>query len=177
VLRADCAERQLQKGSRAVIPREGGVSSTRRRFDSITGTSEYWIAGSSRAMTCEGEAHSLSRHCERSEAIHFAARRGERWIASSQTFLAMTSFRIPAARCARGVREFSPFENRGRRESRVPNAPAARVRSKKHTSVVTTGPPELVPASPAQWFYGFLRALPVTGLVCHRRLHGLLRET
>jgi hypothetical protein len=51
-------------------------------------------------------------------------------------------------------------ENRGRREGRVPNAPAAsRAERKKHTSVVTTGSPEQ-PAFPAQWFYGLLRALP-----------------
>jgi hypothetical protein len=35
------------------------------------------------------------------------------------------------------------FENRGRRESRVPAAPAAsRAKYKKHTSLVTTGSPE-----------------------------------
>ncbi|WP_146688907.1 hypothetical protein [Bradyrhizobium canariense] len=40
----------------------------------------------------------------------------------------------------------------GRRESRVPAAPAAsRAKCRKHTSIVTTGPPEH-PAFPAQWF-------------------------
>jgi hypothetical protein len=52
------------------------------------------------------------------------------WIASSQVLLAMTDgetgVRDPAARlrpdCARNS---SPLDNRGRRESRVPSAPAA----------------------------------------------------
>jgi hypothetical protein len=38
----------------AVIPRESGESSTPRPLDSITASSEYWIARSSRAMTTEG---------------------------------------------------------------------------------------------------------------------------
>src|SRR3979409_491479 len=71
-----------------------------------------------------------------------------------------THVRIPAARCARGLHEFSPFENRGRRESRVPMHPQPRVQCRKHTSVVTTGSPETVPTFPAQCCYGFLRALP-----------------
>jgi hypothetical protein len=55
---------------------------------------------------------------------------------------------------------FRPCDNRGRRESRVPMHPQPRVQCRKHTSVVTTGSPETIPAFPAQWFYGFLRALP-----------------
>jgi hypothetical protein len=40
-------------------------------------------------------------------------------------------------------RNVVPRKNRGRRESRVPNAPAAsRAKIKKHTIVVTTGSPE-----------------------------------
>src|ERR1700730_11310446 len=43
-------------------------------------------------------------------------------------------------------------QNRGRRESRVLNAPAAlRAKVIKHTSIVTTGSPKH-PAFPAQWF-------------------------
>jgi hypothetical protein len=34
-----------------VMPREGGASSTPQLLDSITASSEYWIARSSRAMT------------------------------------------------------------------------------------------------------------------------------
>jgi hypothetical protein len=40
---------------------------------------------------------------------------------------------------------------------------------KKHTSVVTTGPPD-TPAFPAQWFTAYIALSPVTGLSCHRRL-------
>jgi hypothetical protein len=51
-------------------------------------------------------------------------------------------------------------ENRGRRECRVPNAPAASRAKKKHTSVVTT----VTPASPgipcAMRFNGLFRTLP-----------------
>src|ERR1019366_7706383 len=52
--------------------------------------------------------------------------------------------------------------NRGRRECRVPAAPAAsRANDEtKHTSIVTTGPPRS-PGIPARnGFNGFLRALP-----------------
>jgi hypothetical protein len=55
---------------------------------------------------------------------------------------------------------FCPRDNRGRRESRVPMHPQPRVQCRKHTSAVTTGSPETIPAFPAQWFYGLLRALP-----------------
>jgi hypothetical protein len=68
-----------------------GRSSTPRPLDSLSGGSEYWITRSSRAMTTESAARPLSRHCERSEAIHLATRRDERWIASSQGLLAMTA--------------------------------------------------------------------------------------
>ena len=111
-----------------------------------------------------------NRHCERSEAIHTTAKRKNgllRRVAPLRKRFAFvagndgeTNVRILAARGARGVREFSPFENRGRRESRVPMHPQPRVQCRKHTSVVTTGSPETIPAFPAQWFYGFLRALP-----------------
>jgi hypothetical protein len=48
----------------------------------------------------------------------------------------------------------------GRRECRVLDRTRSLVCEKqKHTSVVTTGRPN-IPAFPARWFYGFLRALP-----------------
>ena len=77
------------------------------------------------------------------------------------TFEALeTHLRIPAARCARGVYELSPHENRGRREYRALDAPAAsRAKKTKHTSVVTTGPPG-TPGIPCAMVYGLLRALP-----------------
>src|SRR5207249_2888318 len=55
----------------------------------------------------------------------------------------------------------SPKENRGRRECRVPNAPAVsraklgEAHERSHHRL--TG---LFPAFPAQWFYGLFRALP-----------------
>jgi len=51
-----------------------------------------------------------------------------------------------------------PPKVRGRREGRVQAAPMARQQVKK-LAAVTTGLAER-PAFPAQWFYGFLRALP-----------------
>ena len=57
----------------------------------------------------------------------------------------------------------------GRGEGRVRAAPAVScAKGAKHTSSHHrfTGS---IPAFPAQWFYDFLRALPVTGLCCHRR--------
>jgi hypothetical protein len=58
------------------------------------------------------------------------------------------------------VDETSAHEIRGRGECRAPNAPAAsRANLIKHTSVVTTGPPD-TRHSRTQWFYGLLRALP-----------------
>jgi len=64
-----------------------------------------------------------------------------------------------------------PSKNRGRRESRVANAPAAsRAKDKKHTSVVTTGSP-VSSGLPCAMVLTVSSALsPVTGLSCHRRL-------
>src|ERR1700737_1087492 len=63
------------------------------------------------------------------------------------------------------------LENRGRRESRVPVAPAAsRGKLKNHTSIVTTGSPE-TPGLPCAMVLTVSFVLsPVTGLFCHRRL-------
>jgi hypothetical protein len=55
---------------------------------------------------------------------------------------------------------FAPPENRGRRECRAHDAPAAsRAERKKHTSIVTTVTPEQ-PGIPRAMVYGLLRALP-----------------
>jgi hypothetical protein len=57
------------------------------------------------------------------------------------------------------------FRPGGRGERRMPNAPAASCGKNNHTSVVTTGPPE-IPGAPARnGFNGFLRALPGDRLV------------
>ena len=63
------------------------------------------------------------------------------------------------------------LQNRGRRECRALDAPAAsRAKIKKHTSRVTT----VTPASPgiprAMVLTAYSALSPVTGLVCHRRL-------
>ena len=112
------------------------------------------------------------RHCERSEAIHKAAKK--EWIASrslssgahSRDPLARNDVAIPdmisrsrdAARpsCAR---IFRPHGGRG--ECRMPAAPAVSCAlgiGKKHTSNNEyTG---ITRHSRTQWFYGLLRALP-----------------
>src|SRR5476649_422106 len=60
-------------------------------------------------------------------------------------------FRIPAARCARGVHLFSP--NKGRGECRAPNAPtASRVKVKTTHELATTGPSGNTRHSRTQWF-------------------------
>src|SRR6202023_1585149 len=82
-----------------------------------------------------------------------------------------THLRLPAARNARVMHDPVPSENRGRRESRVPVAPAAScAKCRKHTSVVTTSSPEH-PAFPhAMVLTAYFALSPVTGLCCHRRL-------
>jgi hypothetical protein len=61
--------------------------------------------------------------------------------------------------------------NRGRRESRVANAPAAsRAKCNEHTSVVTTGSPETDRPSLRNGFTAYFALFPVTRLCCHRRL-------
>jgi hypothetical protein len=53
-----------------------------------------------------------------------------------------------------------PSKNKGRRECRVPNAPAAsRAKMKKHDELVTTGSPDQARHSPHNGFNGLFRAL------------------
>src|ERR1700730_17400361 len=72
-----------------------------------------------------------------------------------------TRLRIPAARCARVLAKTIRPGKRGRRECRVPAAPAAsraklnKAHERRHHRF--TG---VDPAFPAQWFYGLYRALP-----------------
>jgi hypothetical protein len=111
-------------------------------------------------------SHNPHRHCERSEAIqNTASGRMDCFVAA---LLATTwaivepRLRIRATQCARVVHEISrPSNNRGRRESRMPNAPAAsRAKCRKHTSVVTTGSPDSTRPSLHNGFNGLFRALP-----------------
>jgi hypothetical protein len=67
--------------------------------------------------------------------------------------------RDPAARKYPGSTESIVPLDRGRRESRVSDAPAASCVKMKTHELVTTGSP-VKPAFPAQWLYGLLRALP-----------------
>src|SRR5260370_37246495 len=60
------------------------------------------------------------------------------------------------------LQDRSPQKNRGRRECRVPNAPAAsRAKLNKAHERSHHGHTGINPAFPAQWFYGLLPALPV----------------
>ena len=61
------------------------------------------------------------------------------------------------------------MRNRGRREDRVPAAPAVSCAMCIRNAHEHTGSAGNSPAFPAQWFYGFLRALPGDRLCCHRR--------
>jgi hypothetical protein len=81
---------------------------------------------------------------------------GRRLRGASQTHL-----RILAAQSARVLLASFASEVRGRRECRAPGAPAAacaKIVSKKAHALVRSHRKH--PALPAQWFYGFLRALP-----------------
>jgi hypothetical protein len=133
-----------------VIPRACGVSSTPRLLGSITDGSEYWVARSSRAMTAESAAR-VPTPSLRAQAKQSMGPRQKRMDCFVALLLAMTwlkfqiCLRDPAALIARGfARTVRASANRGRRECRVPMHPQPRVRCVKwHTSVVTTGPPEL----------------------------------
>src|SRR5258708_32521735 len=60
-------------------------------------------------------------------------RASARPVGCSMTSLQLTTYvRVLAARCARVVHELVPPKNRGRREGRVPTAPAAPCAIKKH---------------------------------------------
>ena len=91
---------------------------------------EYWVARSSRAMTTMGGLQTQLRDSRRS----FRARFG---------------------------RLVPPSPVRGRRECRAPDAPASRVcRDSGSDAHALVRSHRNHPAFPAQWFYGFLRALP-----------------
>ena len=64
--------------------------------------------------------------------------------------------------------ELPSLSSRGRRESRVPDAPAASRAVCSRTRALAPRYTGKHPAFPAQWFYGFLRDLPGDRLFCHR---------
>jgi hypothetical protein len=117
-----------------------GVSSTPRPLVSISDASEYWIARSSAQLRTAG--HDGEEHG--------------------------TAFSRRNARPSYG-RNVVPPKDRGRRESRVPNAPAASRGNKKPHELVTTGSPESSRLSPRNGFTAYFVLSPVTGLFCHRR--------
>src|SRR5436309_13943903 len=86
--------------------------------------------------------------------------------------LAMTwiRLRILAALVARGLLDnFPPSYSEGAGKTGCLLHPRSRVRfaqTKLHTSIQGSGS---IPAFPAQWLYGLLRALPGERLFCHRR--------
>src|SRR5947208_8773767 len=108
------------------------------------------------------------RHCERSEAIHSAAS-GE---VDCFAALAMTAERA----CAFSRRDapevcysLCPRKSEGAGKTGCLLHPRSRVRfaqTKVHTSIQGSGS---LPAFPAQWLYGLLRALPGERLFCLRR--------
>jgi hypothetical protein len=84
---------------------------------------------------------------------------------------------FPRRDSARGLRYSCPSEIRGRRECRVPNAPAAlRAKWQEARTQVVTGTPD-IPAFPARWFTTYSALSPVSGLFSHRRSAGSARET
>jgi hypothetical protein len=85
--------------------------------------------------------------------------------------------RTPATPLRPSFAKLPPSTTRGRRESRVPVAPAAsRAKVIKHTSVVTTGSP-VSPGLPcAMVLTAYFVLSPVTGLCCHRRLRNCFRQ-
>jgi hypothetical protein len=125
------------------------------------------MPGSSPGMTSMGafqiqisSNQRLIRHCERSEAIHsfFLRQNGLLRCARNDGKIHL---RILAAQFARGLPKNSCPLNRGRRECRAPDAPAAAcamVERKKGTRVSQVTPE--TPGIPRAMVYGLLRALP-----------------
>jgi hypothetical protein len=109
-------------------------------------------------------------------ACHRARIRATRWLARDdmsrfnfQTAKAMTQ-RPRGTECARVMHEQCPSKDRGRRESRVPNAPAA-LRVKIENTQVSHHRFTGIPGLPcAMVLTAYFALSPVTGLSCHRRL-------
>src|SRR5260221_4097518 len=79
--------------------------------------------------------------------------------------------RILATRCARGLRELSRLEIRGRRECRVHAAPAvSRAKLCKKNAHEHTGSAEAIRHSLRNGFTAYIALSPAIGLSCHRRL-------
>src|SRR6202043_2053320 len=105
------------------------------------------------------------------EAIH--AKPKKEWIASTQVLLAMTENIASRSRrmfCARFGLIVRPSEKRGRRECRVPNAPAASCAlcsGSMHTSIHSGGTGN-IRHSPRDGVTAYCALSPGTGLFCPR---------
>jgi hypothetical protein len=128
-----------------------------------------WVPDRARCARLSGttEIDSIFKQPLRAQRSNPSRRAKEEWIASSASLLAMTAIQFqnmtPHSRGAMhpSFARQCPSINRGRRECRVPNAPAApcAMGSEAHecSHHRYTG---VNPAFPAQWFYGLFRALP-----------------
>jgi hypothetical protein len=114
-----------------------GRSSTPRPLDYSPASLEYWVARSSRAMTSESLAPSHSSNTP----LH------SRGVNSPELCM-----------------NISPLENRGRRECRALNAPAASCVKKQTHERSHHGHTGNHPAFPAQWFTAYFALFPVTRL-------------
>src|SRR3954470_12463704 len=146
----DCFVAFAPRKDTGVVPAKAGTHTPRRSFE----------------RRCSMTFAQQLRAVAMGPGSRFACPGRQRWIFDS-------IFKQPIAfsrrECARGLQIHSA-QNRGRRECRALNAPAAsHAKIKKHTSIVTT----VTPGSP-----GIPRAMvltvsfvisPVTGLCCHRR--------
>jgi len=90
--------------------------------------------------------------------------------------LAMTSLQfhhesaIPRRDAPEVVQERSALMTEGAGNAGCPTHPQPRVRNKvKHTSVVTTGTPEITRHSPRDGFTAYSALSPATNSSCHRR--------
>ena len=94
----------------------------------------------------------------------------ERWVSLRSTHPTQIRLRDLAAHCARGLHLRLSLRNlEGAGKTGCLLHPRSRVRfaqTKRHTSIQGSGS---IPAFPAQWLYGLLRALPGERLFCLRR--------
>src|SRR6266516_4894304 len=114
-------------------------------------------------------ARLFPRHCERSEAIHLSEQEVTMdCFAALAMTVNMTSHSRGALR-PRFAINFPPSLSEGAGKTGCLLHPRSRVRfaqTKMHTSIQGSGS---IPAFPAQWLYGLLRALPGERLSCLRR--------
>ncbi|MEH2547406.1 hypothetical protein V1283_004051 [Bradyrhizobium sp. AZCC 2262] len=112
-----------------------------------------------------------------SEAISGAVLGGPRMSLRSSGLRLLTRFRDLAALIARGLHlSLALFEIEGAGKTGCLLHPRSRVRfalNKVHTSIQGSGS---IPAFPAQWLYGLLRALPGERLFCLRRQRDRSRQ-